>query len=221
MIANDFPVTFGYRATDGVFYGPKGSVGKYHRGNDRACPVGTPIVIGGVIIGYTGNTGVTGGPHLHIQAGTDIACQKDIDPTPYEFQPGTVVAVGIGSQWGNYVTVRVGDSYVTYCHLSSVATFVGQELTTSRGGSMISISYEEYEDLKSWKAKGIDATKYKDAVIASEAWNGDMHQSIELITPVMNDLHGFKRDQVAQGIQGSKSQSATTLKPGLYEVVAG
>ncbi len=128
MTAQDFPVTFGYKAQDGEFYGPNGLVGLYHRGNDRSTPTGTPIVIQGVTIGHTGATGKVGGPHLHTQAGTDVACQDTFDPTPLEFKPGKVVATGQGSQWGNYVTIKVGDRYITYAHLSWINVIVGQEI---------------------------------------------------------------------------------------------
>ena len=37
--AKDYRVTFGYGliAKDGYYYGPKGKIGPYHRGNDRVC----------------------------------------------------------------------------------------------------------------------------------------------------------------------------------------
>jgi len=116
----NFNVTFPYGAKDGKYYGPKGSVGPYHRGNDRACDKGTPVVICGVTIGKTGKTGLAGGYHCHTQAGTDLACQKDINPGPYEFQPGIVVATGTGKTWGKYVTIKVGSRYITYCHLDEI-----------------------------------------------------------------------------------------------------
>lgn len=128
MSAQDYPVTFGYGAQDGEYYGPNGSVGKFHRGNDRPTSVGTPVIIGNTTIGKTGVSGVTGGPHLHDQAGTDKACQNTFDPTPLEFMGGTVVATGIGTQWGKYVTLQVGDKYITYCHLSEINVQVGQKV---------------------------------------------------------------------------------------------
>lgn len=134
MSAQDYPVTFGYGAQDGKYYGPNGSVGLMHRGNDRATPIGTLIKIGNTTIGKTGNSGVTGGPHLHTQAGIDKACQNTFDPTPLEFKGGTVVATGVGSQWGKYITLQVGDKFITYCHLSEVLVKVGDKI----GGDMIS-----------------------------------------------------------------------------------
>lgn len=135
--AKDYPVTFAYGGQDGVFYGPNGSIGLYHRGNDRACPNGTPIVIGDTTIGKTNNTGASSGPHLHTQAGTDIGCQQTFDPTSLEFQPGTVVAVqprDVGS-WGKHITIKVGSKYITYAHLQSVSVKNGQVI--KKGKSIV------------------------------------------------------------------------------------
>ena len=128
MSAQNYDVTFGYGAKDGKYYGTNGSIGLYHKGNDRSTPVGTPIDIGGTTIGLTGKSGAVSSAHLHTQAGTDLACQNTFDPTPIEFKPGTVVATGFGNQWGNYITLQVGDKYITYAHLSRIDVKVGQKI---------------------------------------------------------------------------------------------
>jgi hypothetical protein len=127
MTAQDYPVEFGYGAQDGTYYGPKGSVGPFHRGNDRYTPTGTAIVIAGVTIAHTGATGLVSGPHVHTQAWTGDPTNTQ-DPTPFEFKPGRVVAVGTSSQWGKYVTVEVNGVNLTYAHLSSYNVSAGQIL---------------------------------------------------------------------------------------------
>lgn len=132
--ARDYNITFGYRATDGYYYGANGIVGKYHRGNDRPCPSGTPIVISGVTLGLTGATGLVSGAHLHTQvctAGRNYA--DDFDPAPFEFKDGTVITADYHSQFGNRVVLRVGNIDITYAHLSKINVQVGQKI----GGSLV------------------------------------------------------------------------------------
>lgn len=132
MSAQTYPVTFGYGAYDGVYY----TASRPHRGNDRPTPTGTPILIGSTRIGLTGATGLVSGPHLHTQAGYDEWCQTTVEPSPYEFQAGTVVNVGWGSQWGNYVIIQTGDKYICYAHLSNINVHDGQVITGKDDGDM-------------------------------------------------------------------------------------
>lgn len=126
--AQDYPVEFGYGAKDGYYYGPNGIVGPYHKGNDRYTPERTKILIKEKLIGLTGSTGLVGGPHLHTQAGFDKACQNTFNPTPLDFKPGIVVVAGFGSQWGNYITLKVGNRYITYAHLNKVYVKKGDKV---------------------------------------------------------------------------------------------
>lgn len=132
MTARDYNITFGYGAQDLYYYGPNGTVGKYHRGNDRPCPTGTAIDIGGVVIGLTGATGLVSGPHLHTQActaGSNYA--DDFNPSPFEFKYGTVVKAGWHPQFGNHIVIRVGNVDIAYAHLSKINVAVGQQIGTS------------------------------------------------------------------------------------------
>ena len=143
MTAKDYPVTFAYGDVDGVYYTNRNP----HRGNDRPSPSGTPIIIGSTTIGWTGNTGLTSGPHLHTQAGVDEWCQSTVEPSPYEFQPGTVVNAGYGSQWGNYIIIKTGGHYICYAHLSDINVNIGQVI----GVDMIT---KELENTLSFLATG-------------------------------------------------------------------
>lgn len=131
--AIDYPVTWGY-LEQGTIEGQTYT----HRGLDRAMPIGVPIVIDGVTIGYSGNTGLSKGPHLHTQAGRDAATQNTINPAPYEFKGGVVTALRAVDEksWGRYVTIRTDSGvYITYAHLESVNVTVGQRI--KKGEEMI------------------------------------------------------------------------------------
>lgn len=147
--AQDYPITFGYLATTKVNGKPY-----LHRGTDRGCPIGIPIVIGGTIIGLTGNTGLTTGAHLHLQAGTDPECQNIVNPEPYAFQPGVVTAVRTTDtkQWGKFITLKVGNRYITYAHLDrvdvKVGDVVGGQVKGTQGGDVSTTG--EYEFNKFW-----------------------------------------------------------------------
>lgn len=97
-----------------------------HNGKDWAAPMGTYVFPGDSRI-LTGNTGLSTGPHLHTQAGSDFYAQNPIDPTRHEFMPGQVVQVGWGDEWGNYVIVKNFTSgvFVVYAHLSDVGVIPG------------------------------------------------------------------------------------------------
>ncbi len=61
MTAKDFPITQAYG------YDPSYPLnGGYHKGVDYGCPSGTEIVVNGVAIGLSGNTGYSSGAHLHV-----------------------------------------------------------------------------------------------------------------------------------------------------------
>lgn len=58
----------------------------------------------------------------------------------------------------------------------------------------VTISKAEYEDLKNWKAVGIDALPYKQQVVKSKAWSSaaDMSYVVERIAPSIDDMYGHK-----------------------------
>jgi len=127
---NDYPISFAYKAQDGKYYGTNGSVGLYHRGEDRACPTGSPIIVQGVTIGLVGATGLASGPHLHFQC---MNGTTDKDPAPYRWAGGTVTTAGWHTQFGNQVRITHADGMVMiYAHLSKINVTVGQKI----GGSM-------------------------------------------------------------------------------------
>lgn len=131
MSAQDYAVNFPFGATSAPY-----SATRPHRGNDRPCPAGTPIVINGTVIGLTGATGYVFGAHLHIQEHT-ADNYSNVRKPQNEFKPGTVIGVypnskGDGS-FGKFIDIQTADGWVdSYCHLSAINVQVGQKV----GGSM-------------------------------------------------------------------------------------
>lgn len=85
--ASDYNVTFPFKGQDGTYYGPNGSIGLYHLGDDRACPIGTDVFNGSSYLGDSGKTGAASGPHLHSA----------------KWKPGNVA--------GGYYEPRLGNTY--------------------------------------------------------------------------------------------------------------
>lgn len=100
----------------------------YHRGEDYPTPKGTPLTIGRVI-GLTGDSGFTSGPHLHIQEwkGSVYTTRKPQNA----FKGGTVVAASnnTNQQWGRHITVLGKDGWnTTYAHLDKTSVKIGQTI---------------------------------------------------------------------------------------------
>lgn len=133
MSARDYPVTFPYGAKDGYWYGPNGKAGAYHRGDDRAMPSGTPVIVNGTVIGLSGNTGMSGGPHLHLGKYVNGA---DVNPNEQGFDlvNPKVIATGYDQYNGNYVKLQDASAVWVYLHLSKINVSVGQVL---QGDDMI------------------------------------------------------------------------------------
>lgn len=142
--AKDFPITFPYGSRDGVYYAIKdrrnsappygdgkvskinGSVGAYHRGDDRAMPTGTQVKVNNTVIGLSGATGAASGPHLHIGR---FRLNVAINPEGNGFKlrsKAKVTRTGKDDISGNFVYVKnpMGDLWF-YCHLSKIKVKVG------------------------------------------------------------------------------------------------
>src|ERR1044072_9088557 len=122
--AQDYKVTFGYGAT-GAPYGTKEN--PYHRGEDRAMPQGTPVLVNGVQIGLSGMTGWADGPHLHVGR---FVNGKDTNPGGggFSFKNAEVTEINEDSVNGKYVRVQADGASWVYLHLDKKTAKVGQKL---------------------------------------------------------------------------------------------
>lgn len=104
-----------------------------HKGVDYGCPVGTDVTVNGVVIGKSGNTGYSTGPHCHVghwRGGSSVPSNPQDGKT---VSGAKVTEVGQDSTNGKFV--RVGDadgSSWVYLHLSEQLVKVGDKL---EGGS--------------------------------------------------------------------------------------
>lgn len=117
--AKDFKVTTKYGWVEGYPLN-----GGFHTGEDRAMPAGTPIIVNKTLLGYSGTTGASTGPHLHVGRFT---AKGSRNPKGQGFnlktragRKPTVIDTGYDNRNGHYVRVRnwQGHTFV-YLHLES------------------------------------------------------------------------------------------------------
>lgn len=124
MTAQDYPVTtpYGYVPGYPLNFG-------FHKGQDRAMPMGTPVEVNGVLIGLSGtNQGVDGaGPHLHVGKFINGAA---FNPAGGGFNLGRAVVYDTGEDAvnGKFVRVQTPEALWCYLHLSEVKARKGQVL---------------------------------------------------------------------------------------------
>lgn len=101
--------------------------GGFHRGEDRAMPDKTPVVVNGVQIGLSGHSGYATGPHLHIGRFINGA-PTNPQGSGFTFKSAKVTQVGYDSQNGHYVRVQGDGASYVYLHLTTATCKVGQTL---------------------------------------------------------------------------------------------
>ena len=124
MSAKDYQISFPFGATSAPY-----SPASPHKGEDRIMPVGTSVVVNGVQIGLSGNTGYSSGAHLHIGKFTQNGTLMAPLGQGFYFNNARVITVGSDATNGNYVRLMADSYYYVYCHLSSQTCYVGQVLT--------------------------------------------------------------------------------------------
>lgn len=138
--AQDYPITTGFGQVPGY---PLNN--GFHNGVDRSMPNGTPVIVNGVTIGLSNNTGASTGPHLH------IGRYENGHPTNpgnggFKFNSAVVFDTGRDATNGNFVRITGDGALWNYLHLQSISVTKGQVLT---GGSVSkdAVTREEMEKL--------------------------------------------------------------------------
>lgn len=122
--ASQYRITFPYGSTKPP-YGTKQY--PYHRGEDRAMPTGTDVLVNNMKIGDSGATGFVTGAHLHVGRWVN---GKDTNPQGRGFSlPDAVVhSVGQDSVNGKYVRILSRGVIYVYLHLSAISVKPGQKV---------------------------------------------------------------------------------------------
>lgn len=139
-------------------------------------PIGTPIIVNGLLIGYSGNTGnvdprptpsnPTAGAHLHLGK---FMNGNAVNPglEGFSMQDGFIYDTGEDSNNGEYVRIFANGAIYVYCHLSKIVAVKNQQVVGPAGGrgsgsgtinqeaTMPFITEPELADFREWKNKGM------------------------------------------------------------------
>lgn len=131
MNALDYPVTtpFGYVPGYPLNNG-------FHNGIDYGCPSGTPIVVNGVTIGLSGNTGYSSGAHCHVGRWVNGAATNP-NGGGATFNSAVVTQINNDSVNGNYVRVQGDGASWVYLHMSNNQLVSVGQVLTPKGDDMI------------------------------------------------------------------------------------
>lgn len=159
--------------------------GGFHNGIDYGYPMGTPVVVNGVTIGISNNTGASTGPHLHV--GKWVG-GKAVDPgvgNGFSFNSAVVYDTGSDATNGNFVRVQGDGALWNYLHLEKTLVTKGQVL---KGGTMAA------------NPDGNDIATYYQAI------RGDQPTKQELDFAASLDWPGWNK-QMAVGIKDLRAKA--------------
>lgn len=227
---SDYPVTT-----------PYGQVADYplnngfHNGIDYGYPMNTPVVVNGVTIGFSNNTGASTGPHLHVGKYINGQVQDPGTGNGFHFSSAVVFDTGSDATNGNFVRITGDGALWNYLHLASTSVIKGQQL---KGEDMPTVANKEFvqaayqiilgrdasqvsqEEINAQVGKQVDTLFFelagsaeRDSLnkeVITDFFKGALQRSptSDEITGWLN--HGLKTQ--AEGITGSDEAKAVTAK---------
>ena len=190
MLVQEYPVTTPYGQVPGY---PLHN--GFHQGVDYGCPVGTPVIVNGITIGLSGNTGYSSGAHCHVGKWVNGVVQNPLNGG-FNFSIAKVTEVNEDPQNGKYVRVQGDGASWVYCHLSDNGLVqVGKEL---KGADMPYIDQAVLDGLEAWKRTG-QQLSFDPAYPAMGGTPGEpLRGDTSGITIVMDDFRKNKEQNLAK-----------------------
>lgn len=212
QLPQDYPITtpFGWvvgyplNQTDPVNHPGQG----FHNGIDYGAPMGTPVIVNGVTIGLSNNTGATTGPHLHVGKYVNGVVQDPGVGNGFNFNSAVVYDIGEDDTDGIYVRITGDGALWNYLHLGSTMVTARQIL---KGETDMGLTPEQVNKIS------VGMTNLQ----ASTNQNFLNNEGLDLDTVLDNFLSYSESKQLrldAQAYRAGQTAGATVLKPGNYKV---
>lgn len=124
---SDYPLTpgYGFGSTN-----PPYSASKPHHGIDIGAPLGTDIIVGGLLLGTVGDTGAADGYHCHVDKNRNYPTSVNyVDPSDWRTIQGSVVFAANAGTAGNMVVVQATNGYYyRFLHMNAINAKIGDKV---------------------------------------------------------------------------------------------
>lgn len=209
MSVQDYPITTQFGQVPGY---PLNN--GFHNGIDYGCPSGTPIIVNGVTIALSNNTGDTTGPHLHVGKYMGDEVQNPGVGNGFQFESAIVYDTGYDAVNGNYVRITGNGALWNYLHLQTILVTKGQVLKGDNMPGIIPTSAQIDETISRfyYVAYGIPATSADFADLRPLLNNNYVEGVMTLL------LNAVSVPESLLGKSKNTVSGATKLNPGLYQV---
>jgi hypothetical protein len=137
-----------YPVTQNYGYDPSyPTADHFHKGIDYGCPMQTPVIVNGVQIGLSGNSGFVTGPHLHVGRWIGSVHTNPGVGNGFNFGDAVVTEINEDATNGKYVRVQADGASWVYLHLFEQTCSVGQRLTPAVPQAPAPLSSESHVHL--------------------------------------------------------------------------
>lgn len=120
----------------------------FHNGIDYGCPVGTQVTVNGNVIGLSGNTGYSSGPHCHVGRWVGGIVTNPGIGGGRTIAGAKVTQVSEDATNGKFVRIADADgSSWVFLHLSKQSVTVGQTLTPQGGNMPTLLNYDQVDSM--------------------------------------------------------------------------
>lgn len=209
----DYPISFGFKATPYTLY-------PYHHGIDYACPVGTPIVVSGQTLGLSGNTGISTGPHCHVDKNNAYPGKFEgyVNPSDWPTITGLVVFAASAGTAGNMIVIKSGNFFYRFLHLSQfnvkVNDIIKQGNDMDKDNQIAFLTQNRDEWKKTAETLQALATEQKNTINFLSENRDEWKKTAE----TLQDLATKLEKKVADLEAGNAGEPVKQLEKGLYRV---